>query len=216
MRTLKALACATALVAGVATSMAQSNVYSLNVVGYYNVTCPQDQLVFIANQLNTTNNSIASLIPNPPPGSQLYKFVSGNWSVYTFDDLELVWKPDGTASLNLGEAAMFKAAAATTLTFVGEVAQGVLNDPLVMGEQLFARSSMVPQAGLLSTDLKFPAEAGDQAYQFSAGNWGVYTFDDLELVWKPTEPTLAVGEGAMFKKAASSTTTVWTRNFTVQ
>ncbi|MCX6892817.1 MAG: hypothetical protein NTX51_15055 [Verrucomicrobia bacterium] len=216
MRTIKALACATAVVAGVATSMAQSNVYSLNVVGYYNVPCPADQLVFIANQLNTTNNTIASLIPNPPPGSQLYKFASGNWSAYTFDDLDLAWSPNGNATLNMGEAAIFKAAAATTLTFVGEVMQGALRNPLVMGEQLFARSSMVPQAGLLTTDLKYPAEGGDQAYKYSAGNWSAYTFDDLDLAWSPLEPTLAVGEGAMFKKAASSTITAWSRNFTVQ
>ena len=115
MRTIKALACATAVVAGVATSMAQSNVYSLNVVGYYNVPCPADQLVFIANQLNTTNNTIASLIPNPPPGSQLYKFASGNWSAYTFDDLDLAWSPL-EPTLAVGEGAMFKKAASSTIT----------------------------------------------------------------------------------------------------
>ena len=172
-------------------------------------------MLFRSNQLNTTNNTIASLIPNPPPGSQLYKFASGNWSSYTFDDLDLVWYPNGSATLNMGEAAMFKAAAATTLTFVGEVTQGALSNPLVMGEQLFARSSMVPQAGLVTTDLKYPAEGGDQAYKYTGGNWSSYTFDDLDLVWYPTEPNLGVGEGAMFKKAASSTITTWSRNFTV-
>jgi len=216
MRTIKALACAAALAAGIATSMAQSNVYSLNVVGYYNVPCPADQLVFIANQLNTTNNTLASLIPAPPPGSQFYKFASGNWAAYTFDDLDLVWLPDGNATLNMGEAGMFKAAAATTLTFVGEVQQGQLNNPLVGGEQLFARSSIVPQAGLLTTDLGYPGEAGDQAYKFAAGNWAAFTFDDLDLVWLPSEPTFSVGEGVMLRKAATSTATVWTRNFTVQ
>jgi len=196
--------------------MAQSNVYSLNVVGYYNLPCPAGQLVFIANQLNTTNNTIASLIAAPPPGSEFYKFAAGNWSGYVFDDLDLVWKPDGAATLNMGEAGMFKAATATTLTFVGEVQQGTLNNPLVMGEQLFARSSIVPQAGLITTDLKYPGEPGDEAYKYNAGNWSTFVFDDLDLVWKPTEPTFGVGEGIMFKKANASTTTVWTRNFTVQ
>ena len=75
MRTLKALACATALVAGVATSMAQSNVYSLNVVGYYNVPVTANQYVMIANQLNTTNNTIGSLLPNGPIGANLLKWL---------------------------------------------------------------------------------------------------------------------------------------------
>src|SRR3954470_8755678 len=75
MRT-KALLCAAALAAGAATSMAQSNVYSLNVVGYYNVPVPANQLVLVANQLNTTNNTIAGLIQGPP-NAQFYKYNGG-------------------------------------------------------------------------------------------------------------------------------------------
>jgi hypothetical protein len=70
MRT-KTLVCAAALAAGLATSaLAQSNVYSLNVVGYYNVTVPANTFVLVGNQLNTTNNTLPGIIPAPPPGSQ--------------------------------------------------------------------------------------------------------------------------------------------------
>src|SRR5437763_197776 len=54
MRT-KALLCAAALAAGAVTAMAQSNVYSLNVVGYINTTLvgsAAGKYQMIANQLN--------------------------------------------------------------------------------------------------------------------------------------------------------------------
>ena len=67
MRT-KVLLCAAALAASLASSMAQ-NVYSLNVVGYYNVTIPQNGLYMIANQLNTTNNTLDNVFANVADGS---------------------------------------------------------------------------------------------------------------------------------------------------
>jgi hypothetical protein len=214
MRTIKALLCVAALATGIATSLAQSNVYSLNVVGYYNVPCPAHQLVFIANQLNTTNNTIASLFPTGPVGSTFYKFAGGNWTSANFDPDLLDWEPDGNATLNMGEAGMFLAGSATTLTFVGEVQQGQLSVPLVTGHALFARSSIVPQAGLLSTDLKFPGEPGDTAYKFTNGNWTSANFDPDLLDWEPAEPSYGVGEGIMLN--SGGTATAWVRNFTVQ
>jgi len=214
MRTIKALACATAVVAGVATSMAQSNVYSLNVVGYYNVPVAAATYVMVANQLNTTNNNLSSLIPQPPPSSYFYKFAGGNWSAYFFDPDDLVWTPDGAATLNLGEAGMFRAPIATTLTFVGEVQQGTLTNPLLNNGQLMARSSMVPQAGLITSVLGYPAEGSDYIYQYGAGNWSAFFFDPDDLIWTPSQPTFAVGEGFMATKVGPGT--AWTRNFTVQ
>jgi hypothetical protein len=211
MRT-KALLCAAALAAGAATSMAQSNVYSLNVVGYYNVPVPANQLVLLANQLNTTNNTIANLIQGPA-NAQFYKY-NGGYTAYTFDDVDLVWTPNGNATLNPGEGGFYKSPSATTLTFVGEVPQGSLTNTLPIN-LLAIRSSMVPQAGKISTDLALPAEANDQAYTYNNG-YTAYTFDDVDLVWTPSEPNVGVGQAFFYKKAASSTKSQWVRNFTVQ
>jgi hypothetical protein len=215
MRTIKALACAAALAAGIATSMAQSNVYSLNVVGYYNITVPANQLVLIANQLNTTNNTLGSLIASPPPSSAFYKF-TGSWNLYQFDPDDLTWYPDSLVTLNLGEGGYFKSPTAMTLTFVGEVAQGALvNTGIAPLNANHIVSSMVPQAGAVTTDLKFPAEPSDAVYKFT-GSWNLYQFDPDDLTFYPSEPTFAVGEAMMVKKAAGGTATAWTRNFTVQ
>jgi len=131
---------------------AQSNVYSLNVVGYYNITCAAYTLECIANQLNTTNNSIGSLIPSPPPSSLFYKW-TGIWNQYQFDPDDLTWYPDSAVTLNLGEAGLFNPPVATTLTFVGEVAQGnLVNTGITPVNQNKVVSSIVPQAGAVATD----------------------------------------------------------------
>jgi len=211
MRTLKALICTAALAAGLASAMA--NVYSLNVVGYYNVPCPAGEYVMIANQLNTTNNTIGSLIPNGPANAVFLKW-AGGWTGYQFDELDLVWTPDANATLNPGEAALYKSPDATTLTFVGEVLQGNLSTDLTPVGSYVARASQVPQAGAVSTDLKFPGEANDTVLKWGGG-WTGYQFDELDLIWTPSEPTFAVGEGFLVQKAAGGTT-AWTRSFTVE
>ena len=194
--------------------MAQSNVYSLNVVGYYNVTVAANTYTMIANQLNTTNNFLSTLIPNGPPFAQFFKFVNGAWVTSGFDDVDLAWEPTNP-SLNPGEAGLYKSPSAVTLTFVGEVEQGALVNPLPVS-QAIARSSMVPQAGKVTTDLGFPGYPFDQVFKWTGNSWVASAFDDVDLIWEPTEPTFGVGEGFLVKKAAASTATTWTRNFTVQ
>jgi len=193
--------------------MAQSNVYSLNVVGYINIPVAANQNYLIANQLNTTNNTLGSLIPNGPPGAIFQKF-SGGFSAFVFDDVDLVWTPNGNATINPGEGGYYKSPSATTLTFVGEVLQGSLTNTLPIG--LYAiRSSIVPQQGKITTDLGLPGEPGDIA-QFFSGGFSAYVFDDVDLVWTPNEPTANVGASFFYKKAPTATQSRWIRNFTVQ
>jgi hypothetical protein len=166
----------------------------------------------IANQLNTTNNTIASLIPGGPAGAQLYKY-NGGYTAYVFDDVDLVWTPNGNATLNPGEGCFYKSPSATTLTFVGEVLQGSQTNTLPIN-LLAMRSSIVPQQGKITTDLLAPGEAGDQLYRY-AGGYSAFVFDDVDLVWTPTEPTINVGEAFFYKKASTATQSRWIRNFTV-
>jgi hypothetical protein len=217
MRT-KTLLCLAALAAGAATSMAQSNVYSLNVVGYINVTVPANGFALIANQLNTTNNNISALIPNAPDGAQFYKYTTGTgYKTYTYDALIPGWDSDTT--LSPGEGGFFKnnTASPLTLTFVGEVMQGTTTNALPTGYSI--RSSIVPQAGTLA-DLGFPGEDGDQVFTFVNGSgYKTATFDALIPGWDtadPKGPSIAVGESFFVKKATTSTTNAWIRNFTVQ
>jgi len=210
MRT-KALIGAAILAAGAATSMAQSNVYSLNVVGYYNLTIPANQYVLLANQLNTTNNNLSSIIAAPSDGAIFQKF-SGGFTAFVYDQLGGSWS--GDTSMNPGEGGFFRDPNGLTLTFVGEVRQGSLTNTLPIG--LYAvRSSIVPQQGLATTTLGIPAEDGDVLQTYSGG-YTAYVYDGLGAVWTPSEPTLNVGQSFFYKKASTSTQNLWIRNFTVQ
>jgi len=213
MRTKTLLVAAAALAAGLAPSMAQA-VYSQNVVGYVNIPVPANTKILMANQLNGTNNTIGNLLPNPmvPAFSQLFKF-NGGFSSYTMDDIDLVWLPDGNATLNPGEGAFFISPQATTLTFVGEVRQGSLTNTLPAGIKVI-RSSIVPQAGLVGTTLGLPGQAFDQLFTYNGG-FTSYTFDDIDLVWLPSEPNIAVGQAFFYTKASGNTAVNWVRNFTV-
>jgi hypothetical protein len=216
MRT-KTLLCAAVLAAGVATSaVAQSNVYSLNVVGYYNVPVTANHYILVGNQLNTTNNTLGGVIPNPPPGSQFQAFQNGGLTAYTFDEFDLVWVPNGNASLAPGQGGYFQSPVATTLTFVGEVKQGSLTNTFIKNAYVVS-ASIVPQAGTPNS-LGVPAEAGDQMQTFNNG-FSAFTFDEFDLVWTPGDPNgpaLSVGQAFFYRKSPTATQTNWIRNFTVQ
>ena len=212
MRT-KALVCALAFAASIGATVAQ-NVYSLNVVGYYNIPVAAGAKVMIANQLNTTNNTIGVVDPQWSGELRTSSSTPVASRATTFDDFDMVWLPDGNATLNPGEGAFYQSPVATTLTFVGEVLQGTLVNTLPIGQKVM-RSSMVPQAGLVTTDLGLPGEATDNLYTWTGGYTAIQ-FDDLDMVWLPSEPTIDVGQAFFYNKAAGNVSSTWTRNFTVQ
>jgi hypothetical protein len=238
MRTKTALVCAAAVAAGLASSMAQSNVYSLNVVGYYNLPVAQNQLVMIANQLNTTNNTLNSVLfpanPASADGSAVFKY-NGGYTTYDFDGYdstptfpngywELNGVPDTSTTLNPGEGVFYRPFSATTLTFVGEVLQGSLANTVPHG--LAMRSSMVPQQGMITTDLGAPAEDSDNLFLYNGG-YTVYDYDGYDSApghpngyWELNgilnEPTINVGQAFFYLKNPANVSTSWVRNFTVQ
>ena len=223
MRTLKALLCL-AGVAAATSVMAQSNVYSLNVVGYYNVTCGANQKIIIANQLNTTNNTLNALLPAGMvhDSDSIFKWNGAGFTPYTYSEID-GWSPNGDDTLGMGEAAFFLPVTATTLTFVGEVQQGQLSVNLIypsqsMGSKVLI-SSIVPQQGLLSTDLGFVAEDSDSVWTYNPAQDGnayiPYVYSEIDG-WSPSEPSLSVGQGFFSAKSPVAATASWVRNFTVQ
>jgi len=209
MRT-KLLAAAAILAAGLATSVAQSNVYSLNVVGYVNVDLPVG-FTLVANPLNATNNGINTVLPDVPVGSLLYKYTGSFGSPAEFFGVGVGW--DNNLTLAPGEGAFIQVPSARTVTFVGEVMQGNLTNSLPAGFSL--RASMVPQSAGLSSVLGYPATAGDLIYLFNKATQsyvgGVYESFGGNL-WDPSEPAPGVGESFWVSKAAAAN---WIRNFTV-
>jgi hypothetical protein len=214
---IKTLLCLAALTAGVATTMAQSNVYSLNIVGYVTKTNNTGYSI-IANPLNATNNQISSLFANAPDNSQVFRFEGGAYHLY-FKDPDQGWTDGqsgnpGSFALNPGEGVFLNVGATYPVTYVGEVQLGSTNT-VPTGYSM--RSSVIPQAGLIQTDLLYPGGDNDQIFKFENNAYHLF-FKDPDQSWtdgqsgNPAEPNFAVGEGAFFHPAAQRN---WIRNFTV-
>lgn len=208
-----------AAIAAVATAgaFAQGNVYSVNAVGYVNKTMARG-FNLVANPLNSGNNTLAAVLPSVPLGSRVFKYNNGSFSIVTFEEDDngvQSWTNPGLA-IAPGEGFFFQnnTAAPVTVTFVGEVPQGTLNNPLVAGFNL--KSSIVPQAGQLDTTLQYPASLGDRVYKYNnaAGGYQIATFEEddngVQGWTNPTFATVDVAEGVFIFTGAPKT---WTRNF---
>jgi hypothetical protein len=216
MRT-KTLAVAAILAAGVASSMAQSNVYSLNVVGYVNKTfAGAGKYTLIANPLNTTNNTIELIKAAVPVGGKVLK-----WNGSSFDIINRVafgtgWTPStaGTNTLNPGEGAFVQTAAASpdqTNTFVGEVLQGTLDNIYPAGYTL--SGNKVPDSGPVTSMQMTNVPTNSKLLKWDSAGGVYFIYNKLSFGWTPSTPTLDPADG-FFMNAASPFT--WTRNFTVQ
>ena len=191
---------------------ASDNVYSVNVVGYANLQLPPS-LSLIANPLYYTNNDLSFWMPNPPDGSQVYKYTaSGGYEVSTFDGIAGQWS-NPALQVEIGTGFFFRNTSQTTLTFtfVGEVPQGWLTNSLPEGYS--TKGSLVPISESLSQH-QIPGEIGDEVRTYSndlqgggSYNISVYTADG----WTP-DLTLNIGQGFwIYKQNAQD----WVRYFTV-
>jgi hypothetical protein len=214
MRTKTLLAAAAMLAAGLASSMAQSNVYSLNVVGYVNKTLTGGgKYTAIANPLNTSSNTFGSLLAGLPDGSEVLKFNS------TIADYDIIDKFGGNwfgaqgaaTTLNPGEGVLiFINGGNVTNTFVGEVLQGSLTNAFPSGYR--QAGNQVPDSGTV-TALGLVPPNGSELLKWNVGTQDFDIFDFFGGSWIPSAPVLDVGESFLL---FSTSPFSWTRNFTVQ
>jgi len=144
MRTKTLFLAAAALAAGLATSMAQ-NVYSVNIVGYVNVTNPATAYTLFANPLDNGTNDLYILLPGAPNGAKVY-VLSGGTLLLTQKSGKGVWSPDFI--IPPGNGFYYGNAAAGTNTFIGSSPTSN-SVPLVAGT-LYLAGSPIPFAGTLT------------------------------------------------------------------
>lgn len=209
MRTQLILTTAVLSVAGSLGASAQ--VYSVNAVGYINVTVPANKFALVANQLNAGGNKIGEVIPTAAEGTIVFRYAAGAGFVgngYEFGAWSIA---DMSLAPGVGFFVQNTTAAAQTLTFVGEVPQGNLSTALSAGLNL--TGSQVPQAGKLEADLKYTAAEGDIVYQWDLAGQKYKAPNGYEFgAWSLGEPTVAVAEGFFVQKGAASS---WNRTFSV-
>jgi hypothetical protein len=189
--------------------MAQT-VYSVNTVGYVNLAIPANYSI-IANPLVGSTNTIPALFPGVPVGTTIYKFVNGVYQINPLRPGALGWA-DKTMTLVPGEGVfIFNPGAAFTNTFVGEVTSGNLTNAIPAGFSIV--SSMVPQAGRLTTDLGYVTGTGSQSvYLFDSASQSYSIKSTLPSgAWIGGEPTINVGQGFFISVPTARN---WTRTFT--
>jgi len=229
MRT-KLVLTAAVLAAGLATSMAQ--VYSLNVVGYVNVTLPAGQFAAVANPLDASvglpgGNDITNLFSSAAGN------IAGGSSLATFNSAANDYDPSiaysGKSSTWAGNFAMppgkgalyFNAGGAdTVVTFVGEVKQGTYNVGTLPAQAFALVGSPVPIGGVIqnsTTAVGLVPSGGDTVATFNsaANDWSAsVAWSAKGSAWSGALPINA-GQGFLYFNASAGANT-WVSNFTVQ
>jgi len=214
MRTKTLLAAAALIAAGAATSMAQSNVYSLNIVGYVNVPITGG-LTAIGNPLRngTPSDRLDQVLPYVD-GDNVQIWTGASWAVWGMDSLSATgWiGPTGTdaALANLpvvGAGLGFfygNNVGTTNITFVGDVRTGT--NTIAVAAGLSPKSSPLPYGGAVSTGpINLQVQDGDNIQKWTGTGWAVYGRDSLSSTgWVAPngtdgpEPTLTVGQGFFY------------------
>jgi hypothetical protein len=217
MRT-KALLGLAALVVSAATCVAQSNVYSLNIVGYVNVDVAQG-LNLISNPLKPSNgnynitNTIS--LPDEADGASIFKWAGTAWSSQIPSWIGgFGWDP--TVDITLGEAFFLQSPIATKITFVGEVQTGDVSYTLPTGLSVVAPKTPVQQ--------RFPGadigNDGDSIFTWAGNAWSSTVWSYIDgFGWdggaspdnNEAGPTIGVGGGAFYQNTGAPLT--WTRTF---
>lgn len=230
MRTKTLIVTVAACAVSLATSWAQ--VYSVNAVGYVNVTVGKNpssglfggySYVLVANPLNAGGNTLGEVLPTVPDGTIYFAFNPpscgfGDQVTYYagigWEDPTPVFAPGTAAFLGIPDSASFPA----TITFVGEVPQGSQNVQ-VKGNCLTIIGSKIPQSGVLDKALLFPAVDGDSVFTWNRAAWAynsetVYYsaipgFDDDSLA------TVEVAAGFVITPPTGTPDRNWSRTFNV-
>jgi hypothetical protein len=147
MRTKTLLLTAAAMAAGLATSLAQSNVYSVNVVGYVNKVLPAAP-TFIANPLDNGTNDLNTALAGVPSKSTASFWTGSGFTNSTKGAAG--WAPNFSCPMGVGF--FVNAKSAYTNTFVGSVGAmvgGNVTNSLPAG--VASVGSILPYSGDLNT-----------------------------------------------------------------
>jgi hypothetical protein len=223
------------MAASLASSMAQ-NVYSLNVVGYVNVTLPPSQFTAVANPLDATlggtvagANDITNLfsIATAPTLAASSTISTFNSALNNYDSPNITYSGKTKAwstglAMPPGKAVLFynNGAVDTVVTFTGQVEQGTYNVATLNSSTFSLLGSPVPIGGDLTnstTVVGLAPAASDSVSTFNSAlnNWNnAVTWSAKTKAWSGPMP-VAPGQGFLYYNNAA-TANNWVSNFTVQ
>jgi hypothetical protein len=198
MRTKTILSVAAALAAGVFTTQAQSNVYSVNIVGYVNKELPNNTFVAVANPLDDGTNDLNSTM-----GALANKSVAQFWNGSGFDSTTKSGGAWAAMDTPVGLGFFVKSAGDKTNTFVGQV---------VVGPGESVTNSLPAQTFVMvGSSIPYGGDYNDANLNLNLPNksvlqkWTGSGFDSKTRssgVWPDPNPGLEVGEGFFLKSAS--------------
>jgi peptidyl-Asp metalloendopeptidase len=189
-------------------------VYSLNSLGFIKLNIKSGYSM-VANHLETGNNTVGALFPNPPAGTTIYKWDEQNDQYIVNNFTFGQWSIPGM-SMNPGEGVIIEnPGAAFVVNLVGEVKQGYLSNSVPDGFAI--RSSLLPVGGGVVSSLGFPMANDERIHRMTNTN-GTYTIyyhfgTSPSGFWSPNppgEPAPSTGEAFWSEKHNSQD---WIRNF---
>jgi hypothetical protein len=209
-------------------SVHAQNVYSLNAVGYINVTlspgfnivsCP----LYVLDGNGNVDNTITNLL-GPNTNGQYKK-----WQIYGWDGAYIQdsgtpggWAAGGTQTINPGQAVWIENPSniTTTVTFVGTVPTGPITNAIYPGFNLI--SSVVPASGdiitnsiMAFTNSVTPTKK-DQVYTYNplTSNFTQYSASGSPASFA-VDPILPSVGGGFWYESASTATNYWVEDYTV-
>jgi hypothetical protein len=222
--------------------MAQTNVYSLNAVGYINVQIAPGFSILTCPLIASPDNTINTLLPNtnnqyggPNGGSPfhttIYAFSGGAYNVTEVAESTNAapsgWSSGGLTTINPGQAVFIYNPLTTneTATFVGTVPTGSLTNVLSPAYNLVG--SIVPATGDLVTNsiMNFTnAQKQDQVVEFdtNAQNFETFSYTPALGGWSQnsslTNPNVFTPVQGFFyynNIAFQTVTNNWVENYSV-
>ncbi len=171
---------------------------SVNIIGFASRTLVPG-FCMIANPLRTASQTISQLFHGWPDGTRVSRF-----DIATMKLAENVVKNGAWVNPNdrllPGEGALFfnPTNDYKGFSFVGEVNLHNLSLPIPAGFSI--RSSMVPQPGALTDDLKFPISNGDVVHLFDPDKqeYALYPFENGK--WTSGQPVVGICESFWIAK----------------
>ena len=197
MKTKTLLIAAAALAATVISSQAQ--VYS-GVVGYISVTNAPGQFTLIANALDNGSNTLTSLFPSVPTGSQVQIWNGTSFSVSTKTPTS--WSPNSL--LAVGQGFFLKINTAQTNTLVGSIDTaigGTVTNNLTGGVFALIGSPIPFSDTLAGTNINLKLPTGSQVQVWNGAGFSVAT--KTPTSWSPNL-TIQPGQGFFVKTSVNT------------
>jgi len=202
--------------------MAQStNVYSLNAVGYINITAEPGFNIVSCPLIASPDNTINTLLSPTNGAFKKWQFWAWNpgTAAYTEDiGLGSSWGSGGAETLNPGQAGWLYNPSNTpvTITFVGTVPSGT-NSVTLLANSFNLVSSILPTSGDIVTNSLMSFTNGvkkDQVWTWNTSTASYTEYIDLASGW-PTDPIQTNVGGGFWYFNNQATNNYWTESFSV-